>query len=271
MGTEADATPAQRIEAAIQVSGEPDPASPLLARLSQGRLTVLHREQVVSPMVPLIAPPPTPPGILPRRTNIGAGWDNTEEHPADSSVANMPQGISCAAGVAGLVMAHDRPSGATLAIGILHCMLISAARASPSPVEATRAEAGEGQDPLGDWQPFSSEDVRLTDGSALASAEEHVRLATRLYCSPADSTLGWYTPHSGTGAKLTFFRLVVWAPHRQYVLFLPSDSTFARAHDLLGRLRSIPDRGKSTLIHRKHLLMHCSLSCRPPTRTSLLS
>ncbi|OLQ06438.1 hypothetical protein AK812_SmicGene10271 [Symbiodinium microadriaticum] len=72
--TEPDATPAQRIEAAIQGSGEPDPANPVIARLSQGLLQALHREQAVSPFVPLTAPPPTPLVVLPRRPNVGTGW-----------------------------------------------------------------------------------------------------------------------------------------------------------------------------------------------------
>ncbi|CAE7520734.1 hypothetical protein AK812_SmicGene23919 [Symbiodinium microadriaticum] len=52
--TEPDATPAQRIEAAIQGFGGPDPANPVIARIGQGLLQVLHREQAVSPFVPLI-------------------------------------------------------------------------------------------------------------------------------------------------------------------------------------------------------------------------
>ena len=85
--TEPDATPAQRIEAAIQGSGEPDPANPVIARISQGLLQVLHPEQAVSPFVPLIAPPPTPLVVLQRRPNLGTGWGDAHTTMGDTSHA----------------------------------------------------------------------------------------------------------------------------------------------------------------------------------------
>ena len=114
--------------------------------------------------------------------------------------------------------------------------------ASPGGVTAPVAGVFDG------WQAFNATDDRLTEVSSLASAEEHVRLALRLFCSPPGSTLGWDVSSSVTGVRTTFFRFVVWSPQGQYVAFLPRDSTFANAHDLLGRLRAVPDRGKPMLV-----------------------
>ena len=60
------ATPAERIAAAIQLHGEPDPAQSLAGCLAQGCVQVLHREHMIDPFAPLTAAPPSP--------IVGTGW-----------------------------------------------------------------------------------------------------------------------------------------------------------------------------------------------------
>ena len=223
--TEPDATPAQRIEAAIQGFGGPDPANPVIARIGQGLLQVLHREQAVSPFVPLIAPPPTPLVVLLRRPNIGAGWGDTPTTLGDTSYAAS---FSLSAALVVVVGAFH---GFEPRVGWLGLLLVrygfstSTVWAAPLPtafcggVTAPVAGAFDG------WQTFNTTDDRLTEVRSLASAEEHVRLALRLFCSPPGNTLGWDVGSSVTGVRTTFFRFVVWSPQGQYVAFLPRDST----------------------------------------------
>ena len=97
-----------------------------------------------------------------------------------------------------------------------------------------------------------------------------MRLATLLFCSPPGETLRWHAKPSTTGVKLAYFRFIVWAPHGQYVIFLPDDSTFARVHDLLGRLRAVPGRDKPVLV-QPQAFMHAIQFVSPPVDSGLIA
>ena len=207
--TEVDATPAQRIEAAILGGGEPDPANPVIARISQGQLQVLHREQVVSPFVPLLAPPPTPLVVLPRRLNVGTGWDEEQTTLGDTSQA-VHSPSSTVLLIAACSLPRLGPRLGLLGLGLFRFWLtVGSARAAPQHAQV-QVDAATPPVPVfaDDWQSFDTTDARLTDVTSLASAEEHVRLALRLFCSPPGSSLGWDTGHSVTGRRITFFRFV---------------------------------------------------------------
>ena len=262
--TEADATPAQRIEAAIVSSGEPDPADPVGARLCQGSLQVLHREQVVSPFTPLLVQPPTPLVVLPRRPHVGAGWEGPSHTLGNSSSAPRPHSVRFTLGAISLLSAYRLQlwwAGPLLMLVWTQVQPASAVQPSSSHQVGAPPQPDRGLPSV--WQSFDRRDDRLTDVSSLASATEHVRLAAGLFCSPPGETLRWHAGPSTTGVRLAYFRFVVWAPHCQHVMFLPSDSTFAHAHDMLGRLRAIPDRGKPALV-QPQAFMHAVQFVSPP-------
>ena len=267
--TAPDATPAQRIETAVVFGGEPDPANPVLGRLSCGALQVLHREQIVNPFVPLIEQPPTPLVVLPRRPNLGSGWDGTAHTLDDLGDAVRPTPATTILGVVVLALACKGLAGwqgFLIMLGGLHWHLTSVA-ASPAQTSCSPQPGGS---VVGEWQSYDSSDDRLTDVGTLASAVEHVRLAALLYCSPPGETLRWHARPSTTGVKLAYFRFVVWAPHCQYVLFLPDDSTFAGVHDLLGRLRAVPGRDKPVLV-QPQAFMHAIQFVSPPIDSDLIA
>ena len=266
--TEPDATPAQRIEIAVASGGEPDPANPVLSRLSCGALQVLHREQLVNPFVPLTEPPPTPLVILPRRPNLCSGWDGTTHTLDDIGAASRSVAAHVVLGVVSFALVRSGSSvwpSFLLLLGGLRSQFVDA---TASTVPNTCSQEGHGA--LGEWQSYDSSDDRLTDAGTLASAAEHVRLATRLFCSPPGETLRWHAQPSTTGVKLAYFRFVVWAPHCQYVMFLPDDSTFARVHDLLGRLRAVPGRDKPVLV-QPQAFMHAVQFISPPVDSDLIA
>ena len=267
--TAPDATPAQRIETAVASGGEPDPAHPVVGRLSCGALQVLHREQIVNPFAPLLEPPPTPLVVLPRRPNLGSGWDGASHTLDDLGDAVRPTTANAVLGVVALALAcqgFTRWQGFLLLLGGLHYHFASVA-ASPVP---TTCSPQQSDGAVGEWQSYDSSDDRLTDVGTLASAVEHVRLATLLFCSPPGETLRWHARPSTTGVKLTYFRFVVWAPHCQYVMFLPDDSTFAGVHDLLGRLRAVPGRDKPVLV-QPQAFMHAIQFVSPPIDSDLIA
>ena len=267
--TDSDATPAQRIEAAIHSGGEPDPAHPVVARLSQGMLQVLHREQAVSPFAPLLAPPPAPLVVLRRHSNVGTGWDDAHTTLGDTSHAKS---FSVAASfcIVASVLSGPAPRSGWAAVFLLRYGLSAfSAEAVPPPVSSD--DGGTPASGTYDgWQTFDAKDDRLTEVGSLASAAEHVRLALRLYCSPSGSPLGWDASSSSTGVRTAFFRFVVWSPHGQHVAFLPKDSTFARAHDMIGRLRAMPDRGKPVLV-QPQAFMHAVQLVSPSNDPGLIT
>ena len=68
-----DATPLERARQAVRQVGEPDDAAPLESYLRTGRVSVLHREQLLDPFQPVRAEPPCPLVFVPRRSNVAAG------------------------------------------------------------------------------------------------------------------------------------------------------------------------------------------------------
>ena len=267
--TDSDATPAQRIEAAIHSGGEPDPTHPVIARLSQGMLQVLHREQAVSPFAPLLAPPPAPLVVLRRHSNVGTGWDDAHTTLGDTSHA---QHFSVAASfcLIASVLSGPAPRFGWAAVFLLRCGLSAFSGEAVLPPASSDDGGTPAPGTYDGWQTFDAKDDRLTEAGSLVSAEEHVRLALRLYCSPSGSPLGWDTSSSSTGVRTAFFRFVVWSPHGQHVAFLPKDSTFAHAHDLIGRLRAMPDRGKPVLV-QPQAFMHAVQLVSPSNDPGLIT
>ena len=80
------ATPAERIELAVQTHGEPDPEYPLRASLSHFLLHVMHRERVVDPFAPLSAAAPEPLVVTRRRTHVAAGYVDPNFPPEDFGI-----------------------------------------------------------------------------------------------------------------------------------------------------------------------------------------
>ena len=132
---EPDATPAQRIELAVAAGGEPDPSNPIIGRLSCGALQVLHREQLVHAFSPLLEAPPTPLILLPRRPNLGTGWDGASHTLEEIGAAFRPTAGNTVIGVFMLAFGHAgsiRWPGLLLLVGGLHCHLIGSV-SSPVP------------------------------------------------------------------------------------------------------------------------------------------
>ena len=224
------ATPAVRIELAVQQYGEPRADRPLAASLAQGRLQVLHREHVVDPYQPLAAAQPAPIVVLTRRSHLAAGYYDPDARGA-TDVGQSLEGDT-------LDSPHDVRSGApplhVVKIGSLICSLLAVA--SPRAlllslsfmlVAAVRESENSGFHNRGaegrSWQIVQHH-------PSLASVEEHSTVGRSWSTLDARETLGIAFD---LNAGLPEFRFCIWSPADWGCFFLPGSSA---PSDLRGRL-----------------------------------
>ena len=220
--------------------GEPDDAAPLESYLRTGRVSVLHREQLLDPFQPVRAEPPCPLVFVPRRSNVAAGVVGFE-----GTIHDVPPGDTIGPG-----SASDTSAARTAGQRLIPPLIIGALASSScregrlgapafvvgillvvhaSLVGGVTWTVGPGV--------LSPEDLE-----ALAPIQLHRRVVMGFYSQ--DASMPLHGPDFFRDAPATvLLHFQVWSPQTQWSALVPGDATYSTLHHALHALAAPQGRG----------------------------
>ena len=235
-----DATPLERARQAVQQVGEPDNAAPLESYLRTGRVSVLHREQLLDPFQPVRAGPPCPLVFVPRRSNVAAGVVGFEGTAHDVLLDDtMDRGSASehsAARTAGQRLlpllafgAFARSSGGEGRFGAPAFVASLLLAVHLHLVGSVAWTVGLGV--------LSPEDLE-----ALAPIQLHRRVVMGFYSQ--DASMPLHGPDIFRDAPATvLLHFQVWSPQTHWSALVPGDATYSTLHHALHALAAPQGRG----------------------------
>ena len=240
----AGSTPLERIRSAVQRIGEPARACPLESNVRLGRISIIHREQIVDPFAPLYGAPPVPLVVVGRLPHVAQGLSGFQgpldamREPDDAAPSTRGESAIpsrahtvCSAGISlGVVFVHgvlvgwDRPF-----VGLMSTLcMVSLLCPQAGVVAGVTWTAG----PIGE----------ATDLQQAATIQMHQRVAAGFHSRAETEPLQGPAPLTANEDILSY-TLQVSGPHTQWTTQIAGSSTYGDVYEALRQLAQPRERG----------------------------